>query len=238
MSLRPSADTSDAEQHWIDIDHYSLTHLHPPSRPNIEALNKALDVSDENDLPSIQIAPSYGKFLALQCRLTGAKHALELGTLGGYSAIWLATENPNLHVSTVEFNRKHAQVARQNIKKAGVEDRVTVYQGPGTEVVPKLLAEIEAGKLERIGFTFIDADKLNNWTYFDLAVKMSVPGAAIVIDNMSGNGRLHDEKYDSVHARGGRKAVEEIGKDDRVDGVLLQTVGSKGYDGFLMAVVK
>ena len=174
-----------------------------------------------------------GKFFALQCRMLGVTHALEVGTLGGYSAIWLATENPNLHVTTIEFDPHHAEVARANIADAGVADRIEVILGAGLEVLPQLWEEIRAGKREKVGFTFIDADKLNNWNYFDWAVKMSVPRACVVVDNVVSKGKLamESEAAGNDMVRGARELVEKVGKDERVDATVLQTVGEKDYDG-------
>ncbi|KAL9047009.1 MAG: hypothetical protein Q9214_000306 [Letrouitia sp. 1 TL-2023] len=222
---------------WTDIDNYTLSHLHPSSRPNHKSLSRTLEYSGAKNLPDIGCPIVQGKFFAMQCRMLGVTHSLEVGTLGGYSAIWLLTENPQLRVTTVEFNEYHAKTAADNFEAAGVADRVEIIVGAGAEVLPKLLQEVEQGKRERFGFTFIDADKLNNWTYLDLAVKMSVPRACIVVDNVVAHGRLVDAQGD-VMAEGAREVVERVGRDDRVEGTVLQTVGDHGYDGFLIAVVK
>ncbi|KAI4210783.1 MAG: hypothetical protein LQ351_006365 [Letrouitia transgressa] len=222
---------------WTEIDNYTLSHLHPSSRPNHQSLSHALKHSESENLPDIGCPVVQGKFFAMQCRMLGVKHSLEVGTLGGYSAIWLLTENPQLRVTTVEFNEHHAKTAADNFEAAGVADRVEIIVGAGAEILPKLLQEIEQGKRERFGFTFIDADKLNNYNYFDLAVKMSVPRACIVVDNVVAHGKLVDAQGD-VMAQGGRDVVERVGRDDRVDGTVLQTVGEHGYDGFLIAAVK
>ena len=168
--------------------------------------------------------------------MLGVTHALEVGTLGGYAAIWLATENPTLRVTTVEANPQHAAVARDNIRAAGVADRVDVVLGAGLDVLPKLLDEIRAGARERFGFTFIDADKLNNYNYFDLAVQMSSgPRACICVDNIISKGRLamEGEAAGNEMVRGARECVERVGRDERVEGTVLQTVGEKDYDGFV-----
>ena len=181
-----------------------------------------------------------GKFLLLQGRLIGVKNILEVGTLGGYSTIWLANTSPDVRVTTIEVNEHHAEVARQNFKAAGVADRVEVVVGPGVEVLPKIAAEVEAGTRPRFGLTFIDADKDNNWFYFDLAVKISYPRSVIFVDNVVRRGTTADAeaaKHDPK-IQGSRVVIENAGKDSRVDSVVLQTVGEKSYDGFLMAVVK
>ncbi|KAL9132345.1 MAG: hypothetical protein Q9175_006487, partial [Cornicularia normoerica] len=174
----------ETDTRWTSIDAYTMSHLHSPSRPNHAALTRTLQVCDDSGLPNIGCPSPHGKFFALQCRMLGVKHALELGTLGGYSAIWLATENPAMTVTSIEFDPKHACVARENISAAGVADRVNVILGAGMDVLPTLHEEIESGKREKFGFTFIDADKLNNYNYFDWAVKMSVPRACICVDNI------------------------------------------------------
>ena len=165
--------------------------------------------------------------------MLGVKHALEVGTLGGYSAIWLATENPDMTVTTIEYDAAHAAVARENIRAAGVADRVDVIVGAGLDVLPKLYEEIRSGERERFGFAFIDADKLNNWNYFDWAVRMSVPGACICVDNVVSKGKLAmgEEAEGNMMVRGGRECVEMVGRDGRVEGVVLQTVSEKDYDG-------
>ena len=164
-------------------------------------------------------------------------HALEVGTLGGYCAIWLATSNPSLTVTTIENNAHHAAIARANIHAAGVADRVDVILGAGMDVLPMLHGEIEAGKRERFGFAFIDADKLNNWNYFDWAVRMSVRGACVVVDNVVAKGRLamgEEEAGRNEMVRGARECVERVGRDGRVEATVLQTVGEKDYDGFVL----
>jgi predicted O-methyltransferase YrrM len=224
---------------WAAVDDYTQQHLHPKSRPNHDALNHALDNSRAHGLPDISTYPALGKFLALQCRIGNVKYALEVGTLGGYTSIWLASQNPEIHITTLEVNPVHAEVARQNAKVAGVSHRVDIIVGPALESFPKLQAEVKSGKRPRFGFVFIDADKLNNWAYFDFAVKMTESGGCIVVDNIVRKGELVSEgarHTDGV--RGARQVIEEVGKDERVDAVCLQMVSEKNYDGILMAVVK
>ncbi|KAI9642998.1 hypothetical protein NHQ30_008732 [Ciborinia camelliae] len=224
---------------WAAVDEYTLSHLHPTSRPNHDTLARALRISSEKGLPPINSSPAQGKFLALQAKLMRVKNVLEVGTLGGYTSIWIATENPDCKVTTLEFDPKYAKVARENIDHAGVSGRVEVLEGSAVEILPVLLKEIEEGKRERYGLTFVDADKLNNWTYFDYGVKMSYPGAAVFLDNMACRGSLvRDDRLDDPHVEGARTAIENAGNDDRVDGVVMQIVSEKNWDGFLMAIVK
>ncbi|KAI9737561.1 MAG: hypothetical protein M1834_009716 [Cirrosporium novae-zelandiae] len=223
---------------WVAVDDYTFSNLHPSTRPNTEALRHALVNARDQGLPDIATNPMQGKFISLQCRLVGAKHALEVGTLGGYGSIWLATENPGLHITTIEMDPKRAEVARKNIAFAGVGDRVEVIVGVALEVLLKLEAEIQEGTREPFGFTYIDADASNNWAYFDLAAKMSNVGACICVDNVVCQGKLVAEEFrNNPRVQGIRKVVEEVGKDTRVDAVVIQTVGEKDYDGFLMAMV-
>lgn len=223
---------------WAAVDNYTMSHLHPPSRPNHKHLEAALENSQAKGLPPIESSPVQSKFLALQCRLANVKNVLEVGTLGGYTPIWIATENPDCHVTSIEVDSNHARVAQENITNAGVSDRVTVLVGSALDILPKMLAEIEAGKRERFGMSFIDADKMNNWTYFDLAVKMSYPKASVIVDNMACRGMLVAEgRENDTHVQGARKVIELAGKDSRVDVVVMQIVSQRNYDGFLLAVV-
>ena len=223
---------------WSAVDDYTFTNLHPSTRPNHSVLTYALENSLKKGLPDIATYAVFSKYLALQCRLSGATHALEVGTLGGYTSIWLATENPNLRVTTLEVNPMHAEVARENIEKAGVSDRVEVRVGKALEILPELYEEVKRGEKDKIGFVYIDADKVNNVAYFDWAVKMCKPRACLFVDNVVRRGKLAIEDNKEGQNVGSRALVETVGKDKRVDGVVMQTVGEKDYDGFLMAVVK
>ncbi len=222
---------------WTAVDKYAFSHSHPSSRPNTAALENALTASQAAGLPDISASPAQAKFLALTCRLAGVTHALELGTLGGYSAIWLASENPQLHLTTVEFNPKHAEVARKNIEFAGLSDRIEVIVGAGVDVLPQIRDEVASGKRPKFGFVFIDADKENNWNYFSLAREMVTPRTVICVDNVVRGGRVADTEVQDPRIFGGREAIEKAGKDPRVDSVVIQTVGEKSYDGWLWAVV-
>lgn len=224
---------------WTAVDTYSLGHLHPSSRttPSNDVLEHALSNSEKEGLPDIAVSPSQGKYLQLQARLLRAKNVLEVGTLGGYSTIWLANASPDIKVISVEVDEHHAKVARSNIEHAGVADRVDVRLGPGVEVLPHIVAEVKAGKLDKFQLVFIDADKENNWNYVDTAIQLCEPGACIIVDNVVRKGQLASDT-DDPRIAGARRVVENVGKDDRLDGVVVQTVGDKNYDGFLIAVVK
>ena len=224
---------------WAAVDKYSFGHLHPSSRntPSEEVLELALLDSETQGLPDIAVSPSQGKYLQLQARLVKAKNILELGTLGGYSTIWLANASPDVRVISIEVDEHHAKVARNNIKRAGVADRVDVRLGAGVEVLPKIVEEVKQGKLGKFQLVFIDADKENNWNYVDTAIGLCEPGACIIVDNVVRKGQLA-HNTDDPRVAGARRVVENIGKDDRLDGVVVQTVGDKNYDGFLIAVVQ
>jgi predicted O-methyltransferase YrrM len=224
---------------WTAVDTYSFSHLHPSSRtnPSPSILDHARINSEKQGLPDIAVSPSQGKYLKLQAQLVKAKNILEVGTLGGYSTIWLASASANVQVTTVEVDEHHAEVAKANLKQAGVAERVEVHLGPGIEVLPKLVEEVKAGKRGKYQLVFIDADKENNWSYVDTAIGMCDPGACIIVDNVVRKGQLPNADGDA-RVQGARKVVEAIGRDERLDGVVVQTVGEKNYDGFLIAVVK
>ncbi|KAK5134924.1 hypothetical protein LTR08_006014 [Meristemomyces frigidus] len=224
---------------WTAVDAYTLSHLHP-STPNSEVLLHALKNSRDKGLPDIASYPVLGKFFAMQCRALRVKHALEIGTLGGYTSIWLASENPGLSVTTIEVNPHHREVAQQNLDHAGLADRVDSRLGPALNILPLLAKQIAAGEKPRLGFAYIDADKKNNWAYLDQVIGMCEAGAVIFVDNIVARGALVDEACFATDemVAGARHVVENVGKDNRVEGVVLQTVGEKDYDGVLMVVVK
>lgn len=203
-----------------------------------KAITVAAEHAASQGLPDIATSPTQGKFLSLLAYTSRASHILEIGTLGGVSSIWLASLNPSARITTVEYDSHHAKVARDNLERAGVGNRVEVLEGAGLDVLPRLKAEIEAGKRAKFGFCFIDADKVNNWAYFNLAVEMCEKGSSIVVDNIVRMGMLVDDAYaDSEGVRGAREVIEKAGKDKRVESVVLQICGEKSWDGFLLGVV-
>ncbi|KAK3900312.1 S-adenosyl-L-methionine-dependent methyltransferase [Staphylotrichum tortipilum] len=223
---------------WSSVDAYALTHTHPATRPNAAILAQTLAASAAAGLPEISVSAAQGKFLALHCRAARVTRALEVGTLGGYSAIWLASENPGLHVTSVEVNPVHAEVARGNVKAAGLEGRVEVVLGSGVDVLGRLKGEVERGERERFGFVFVDADKENNWEYVKLAKKMVGSGGVICVDNIVRRGKLVEEGSQEAGVLGSRRVVENVGREEGLDAVVLQTVGEKSYDGWLWIVVE
>lgn len=227
------------DSRWTAVDTYTFGHLHSSSSstPSSSVLEHTLKNSEEQGLPKIAVAPSQGKLLQLIARIGGAKRILELGTLGGYSTIWLATAGPEVHVTSIEVDAHHAEVARANIEYAGLSSRIDVHLGRGQDILPALAEEVAAGKRERFDFVFIDADKEHNWFYVDSALGMSRSGATIVVDNVVRKGQIVLDAYqEDPKVVGSRLVVENIGKDERLDGTVLQTVDEKSYDGFLLAV--
>jgi len=190
-------------------------------------------------LRDIAIFPGQGKMLAMQIKLTDARNVLEVGTLGGYSAIWMASAHDDVKVTTIEVDPDTKAIAEENIAHAGLSDRISVFLGPGLEVLPSLLKEVQAGRRPLFDFAFIDADKENNLAYFNYTLQMIKPKTLIYVDNVVRKGQVADEKFrDNARIRGIRDLIENVGKDDRVDAVVIQTVADKNYDGFLMALVK
>ncbi|KAI0102445.1 O-methyltransferase [Nemania sp. FL0031] len=223
---------------WTDVDAYTQTHGHPPTAPNYQILLDTLRNSRDRGLPDIATAPVVAKMYAMQCKAKNVQHALEIGTLGGYTSIWLATENPKLQVTSIEINEEHRVIAQENLEHAGVADRVTIRLGAALEVIPELAKDIAAGKKPKLGFVYIDADKPNNWNYMDRVIALCEPGAIIYVDNIVRGGGILDPENQEARTQGARQVVEMAGKDERVDSVVLQFVGEKGHDGMLMAVVR
>lgn len=197
--------------------------------PDLEA---ALAASDAAGLPAIAVSPQQGKFLSLLATATGATRILEIGTLGGYSTIWLArAAGPGGAVLTLEYEPKHAEVARANLDRAGVGDRVQVLVGAALDTLPTLTGE-------PFDLVFIDADKQNNVGYLNWAVQLCRPGAVIVVDNVIREGTILEPGPDDVTARGSRDVLELMGQHPRLQAAAIQTVGTKGWDGFAFAVVQ
>ncbi|MFA5710729.1 O-methyltransferase [Mycolicibacterium sp.] len=195
------------------------------------ALAAALADSTAAGLPSIEVTPQAAKFLGLLVRMSGARRVLEIGTLGGYSAICLARAvGPEGSVVTLEYEPRHAEVAAANLARAGMADRVEIVVGAALDTLPTL-----SGKFD---FVFIDADKENNLAYLQWALDLGRPGTVIVVDNVIRNGRILDPAADDAQARAVRETLEEIGRHPRLDAAALQTVGGKGWDGFAIALVR
>jgi predicted O-methyltransferase YrrM len=196
------------------------------------ALSAALEASDAAGLPKIAVSAQQGKFLSLLAGAVGARRVLEIGTLGGFSTIWLARgAGPDGRVVTLEYEPKHAEVARANLDRAGVGDRVEILVGAALDSLPK----VTGGPFDLV---FIDADKENNPGYLEWAVKLTRPGSVIIVDNVIREGLiLNPEPGDEV-VRGARRALEIMGEHPKLDTAVLQTVGAKHWDGFAFALVK
>jgi len=199
--------------------------------PSDEALDLALAASTEAGLPAINVAPNQGKFLSLLASIQGAKNILEIGTLGGYSTIWLARALPkDGRLVTLELDPKHAGVARSNLARAGLGELVSIRVGPALETLPQLAAE----GLPPFDFVFIDADKQSIPEYFEWALKLTRVGSVIVVDNVVRKGAVIDQATTDPNVQGVRRFNELLAKTSRVSATAVQTVGSKGYDGFAL----
>jgi predicted O-methyltransferase YrrM len=219
-----------AEDQWTEVDRYFSESL-LPSDPILES---ALDTSIAAGLPPINVSPNQGKLLQMLARLVGARSILEIGTLAGYSSIWLARGlRPDGRLITLEVEPKHAEVARLNVSRAGLDDVVEVRLGNALEILPRLSSE-RRGPFDLI---FIDADKENIPAYFEWALKLSRPGTLIVVDNVVRNGAVLDVDSSDPSVRGVRRFIEMLGAEADVSGTVIQTVGIKGYDGFAIVLV-
>ncbi len=218
------------KEQWTDVDRYITDRLASPD----SALSAALEASEAAGLPAISVTPNQGKLLQLLARLLGARAILEIGTLGGYSTIWLARALPaGGRMITLEADPKHTEVALGNISRAGLSDLVELRLGPALEELPKLEAESH-GPFDLI---FIDADKSNTPEYFTWALKLSHLGSLIIVDNVVRSGAVADQDSEDPNVKGMRRFFDLIAKEKRVSATALQMVGSKGYDGFAIALV-
>jgi len=215
---------------WTAVDDYFAAALADAD----DALAATLKASDAAGLPAISVSACQGRLLQLLARMQHAQNILEVGTLGGYSAIWMARAlAPGGRLVTLEALARHADVARANIARAGLADVVDIRVGPALESLPKLAAE---GR-PPFDFTFIDADKANNPEYFAWALKLSRPGSVIVIDNVVRGGAVIDATSHDAAVRGVRRLTALIAATPNVSATAIQTVGAKGYDGFILARV-
>lgn len=219
------------EERWKAVDDLVKGLLVPPE----PALEAALRDSKAAGLPAIHVSPVQGKLLQVLALSLGPRKILEVGTLGGYSTIWLARAlGPKGHLITLETNPRHAEVARRNLERAGLGSRVEIRLGPALDTLPELASE-HAGPFD---LTFIDADKPNTAEYFDWAVRLSRPGGVIVVDNVVRQGALADAQSPDPDVQGMRRFLSRLAADPRVTGSVVQTVGEKGYDGFAVALVR
>jgi predicted O-methyltransferase YrrM len=215
---------------WEDIDHYLNDHgVHEDA-----SLTGAVQRSKASGLPEIQVAPNQGKLLSLLVQGLGAQRVLEIGTLGGYSTLWLARGlGPEGRVVTLELDPKHAAVASDNLTRAGVRERVDIRVGPALHSLAQLADE----RPQPFDFVFIDADKANIPHYFDWALKLARVGTWIVVDNVVRRGAILDPASADPNVQGVRLFFERLKGERRVTATAVQTVGSKGHDGLAFAVV-
>ena len=219
-----------SQKQWTAVDRYFSETL-VPSDPVLDA---ALQANTKAGLPAIDVAPNQGKFLQLLVQLRGARRILEIGTLGGYSSIWMARALPaDGRLTTLEFSPKHAEVARANIARAGLEKIVDIRVGPALETLAKMGKE----GIEPFDLIFIDADKPNNPNYLPWALKFSRPGTLLIGDNIVREGEVAEPSSTDPNVQGQRRFLELMAAEPRLSATALQTVGSKGYDGFAMALV-
>ena len=216
-----------AAEQWLAVDALLDRLLLDPDA----ALQAALTDSQAAGLPPIEVSAQAARLLYLMVRISGARRVLEVGTLAGFSTICLARGvGPEGSVVTLEVSAHHAEVARRNLHRAGVADRVDVVTGQALDTLPGLSGDFD--------LVFIDADKENNSAYVDQAIRLSRPGTVIIVDNAVRSGRILAPDTDDLQARSVRAMLEMVGAHPRVEATVVQTVGAKGWDGLLIARVK
>ncbi|UNK47720.1 O-methyltransferase [Arthrobacter sulfonylureivorans] len=226
---------ADRAEAWTAVEDYLTVTLVGEDQAQVSARESA----DREGLPAIEVSAPQGKLLMLLAKLTGARKVLEIGTLGGYSTIWLARGvSDGGEVVSCEYEPHHAEVARRNLEAAGVADKVSIRVGAALETLPSLAA----GNDGPFDLVFIDADKENNRNYVEWALRLTRPGSLIVVDNVVRSGQVLAEGGDGSTVdrdiRGTRDALALLGSDERLDATAIQTVGGKGWDGFALALVK
>lgn len=220
-----------SEERWTEVDRYVESSVAPQD----PALDAAVAASEAAGLPSIQVTVAQGKLLHLLARAIGARRILELGTLGGYSAIWLARAlPPDGRLVTLELSPEHAAVALANLKRAGLDAVAEIRVGPARQT---LEAMVEKGE-GPFDLVFIDADKAGYPEYFTLAMRLVRPGSVLVADNVVRDGAVADAASSDPSVRGMRLMLERMAAEPRLDATVIQTVGGKGYDGFALGVVR
>jgi predicted O-methyltransferase YrrM len=228
---RPRSNLKQAEPAWVAVDRYFEKLLAPADAK----LDAALAANQAAELPAIDVSPLQGKFLHLLVQLTQARRVLEIGTLGGYSTIWIARALPEGgRIVTLEFNPKHAEVARKNLEHAGLLDRVDIRVGRALDSLP----ELESSGAGPFDLVFVDADKRSNPQYLEWALKLSRPGSLIFVDNVVRDGKVVDADSTDPDIQGTRRMMEMLAAEPRLSATALQSVGIKGYDGFVLAIVQ
>ncbi len=220
-----------SEQTWTAVDDYFNAALLPQDA----VLDGARALSEAEGLPDIAVAPNQGRLLNLIARIHGARRILEVGTLGGYSTIWLARALPeDGALISLELDPHHAEVARANLKSAGLAEKAQVRVGRAVDSLAALAEE----RPEPFDLVFIDADKPSNADYLEWALRFSRPGTVIVVDNVVRNGKVADPNSQDASVQGVRRLVDVIAAEPRLTATAIQTTGVKGYDGFLLALVE
>ena len=216
---------------WVAVEQYlSDAVVHQEA-----ALRRAVQSAADAGMPAIEVTPNAGKLLKLLVMTSRAKRVLEIGTLAGFSTIWMAQGLPeDGRLVTCEYLAKHAEVARRNVDAAGVGHKVDIRVGAALDTLPVL----ENEDPDPFDFVFIDADKENDPQYLEWAIRLGRPGTTIVMDNVVWEGAVLDPALDEVNAPGIISALKMMGEDSRLDATVIQTVGSKGWDGFALAVVR
>jgi predicted O-methyltransferase YrrM len=218
------------QEQWTAVDNYINGLVVRPDA----ALDAAVEASTKAELPAIAVAPNQGKLLHILARMVNARRILEIGTLGGYSTIWLARALAgDGRLFTLEIDARHAEVARKNVERAGLESKVEIRLGPALDTLKKLVAE----KQGPFDLVFIDADKANIPDYFTWSLKLSRSGGVIVVDNVVRKGGVIEAQSSDPDIQGVRRLNEMLKDESRVTATTIQTVGSKGYDGFTLALV-
>lgn len=219
-----------SQQQWSAVDDYVVKHLIPTDH----VLDAALAAGAEAGLPEISVSPAQGRLLQLLAATQGAENILEIGTLAGYSTICLARGlAPGGKVITLEIDPAHADVAKANFVRAGLDDVIDLRLGPAIATLP-VLAQEGHGPFDMV---FIDADKASNPDYLTWSVRLSRPGTLIVVDNVVRDGSVIEASSTNAAVQGTRKVIEQVGREPNLTATVIQTVGDKGYDGFLLARV-
>lgn len=234
MSQQHQREHAEPKPQWAAVDQY-LTGLFLPHDPVLDA---ALAASAAAGLPAIAVSPPQGKLLHLLARMCGARRILEIGTLGGYSTIWLGRALPPAaeggRLVTLEYEPRHAEVARANIGRAGLSGIVEVVVGPALQTLPRLESDA-AGPFDLI---FLDADKVSYPQYLEWSLRLSRPGTVIIADNVVRKGAVIDANSADLNVQAVRRFNERVAREPRLCATAIQTVGAKGYDGFVLAIVK
>lgn len=220
-----------SEELWARVDEYLAERLIPADA----VLTDAREANAEAKLPAIDVSATQGKFLYLLAKVCGARRILEIGTLGGYSTIWLARALPeDGRLVTLEVEKRPAEVAKRNIEWAGLSPRVELRLAPAAESLEALVKE----GADPFDLIFIDADKPNNPVYLEWAMRLARPGTLMIVDNVIREGAVIDAGSEDASVRGTRRLFDLLAADRRLEATALQTVGSKGYDGFVVGVVR